>query len=107
VVSILGGMQTFQGRFLFSLSVSVTSPGNRDTCLDVVAYDVRHFLYPVRHFELGTNNEQIHISLDEYKSMHLEGPHSTFHALKNLPDLPFVFFIVYRLYDQRFTGEIP
>ena len=86
--------------------MSITSPGNRDTCLDVVAYDVRRFLDAIRHFELGTNNEQIHISLNEYKSMHLEGPRSTFHALKNLPDLPLVFLIVYRMYVQRFTGEI-
>jgi hypothetical protein len=94
VVGLLGGMQTFQGRFLFNLSVSVTSPGNRDTCLDVVACVVRCFLDAVRLFELGTNNEQIHISLDEYKSMHLEGPRSISYALKNFPDLPVVFFMV-------------
>ena len=69
-------------------------------------YHVRCFLDAIRHFELGTNNEQIHISLDEYKTMHLEGPRSTFYALKYAPDLPLVFFIVYRLYERRFTGEI-
>ena len=63
-------------------------------------YVVHHFLDAVHHFKLGMSNEQIHICLDEYKRMHLEGPHSTFYVLNNLPDLPLIFFIVYHLYDQ-------
>ena len=47
-----------------------------------------------------------HTSLDENKSMHLEGRRSVIYALKNVPDHLLVFFMVQYPHGQRFTDEI-
>ena len=93
MVSLFGGTQTLQGRFLFNPSAWVTSQETEMLALtsSCIMFAVSWMLFAISNWERKMSK---YITLDELKRMHLEGRRSVIYLLKNLQDLLIDFFVV-------------